>query len=212
MDNFENSNAQNIENIEEQVPQNSWQKELFEWVKVIVIAVVIALLLKTFVMTLAKVDGSSMEPTLQDGDRMYVNKLFYKPERGDVVIVKSGQPKEPFFIKRVIAVGGDTLYIDLDTGDVYVNGEVIDEPYISEPIFDTGRYTYLYDLEKQGKFSRENPLVIPEGEVFVMGDNRNNSKDSRAMGTFSVKDIEGHAVFRFWPLNKMGSFDHSFEE
>ncbi len=206
MDNFKNSSAEKVE----EVVETTWQKELFEWVKVIVIAVVIAMLLKTFVMTLAKVDGASMEPTLQNNDRMYVNKLFYTPERGDVVIIKSNKTNDKFWIKRVIAVEGDTLFIDFRTGDVYVNDEIIDEPYINEETLTFGNY--VNHLLVQGQFTRENPLTIPEGEVFVMGDNRNHSSDSRAIGTVAVEDVEGHAVFRFWPLDKMGSFDYSFED
>jgi signal peptidase I len=207
MEKFENAN---VENIEEQVAGTNWQRELFEWVKVIVVAVVIAVLLKTFVMTLARVDGRSMEPTLHHADRMYINKLFYKPERGDVVIIKSKRTNEKFWIKRVIAVEGDTLFIDFTNGDVYVNDEIIDEPYIKEPTLSFGNY--VNRLLSNGEFTRQNPLTIPEGEVFVMGDNRNNSSDSRAIGPVAVEDVEGHAVFRFWPLNQMGNFDHSFKD
>lgn len=207
MENFENLN---VETNEEKTPETNWKKELWEWVKTIVIAVVIAMLLKTFVLTLAKVDGQSMEPTLQHADRMYVNKLFYTPERGDVVIVETGDPNAPFYIKRVIAVEGDTVYIDFERGDVYVNGEMIDEPYIMEPTRRSGRY--VNSLIEKGDFTIGKPLEIGEDEVFVMGDNRNNSKDSREIGPVSLDDITGHAVFRFWPLNNMGSTDYSFED
>ena len=208
MENFEN--VETTENIEEKTPETNWKTELWEWVKTIVIAVLIAVLLKTFVLTLAKVDGQSMEPTLQHADRMYVNKLLYTPERGDVVIVETGDPNAPFYIKRVIAAEGDTLFINFNTGDVYVNGEIIDEPYIAEPTHRSGEY--INRLMAKGKFSLENPIVIGEDQVFVMGDNRNNSKDSREIGPVSVDDITGHAVFRFWPLNNMGNTDYSFEE
>ena len=199
-----------MENFENKTPETNFKKELLDWALTIIIAVVIAFVLKTFVMTLAKVDGQSMEPTLQHADRMYVNKLFYKPERGDVVIVKSEKTNDRFWIKRVIAVEGDTLYIDFERGDVYVNGEMIDEPYIKEPTRRTGRY--IDNLMSKGEFTIGNPITIEEGEVFVMGDNRNNSADSRVIGPVAVEDIEGHAVFRFWPLNDMGCKDYSFEE
>ncbi len=199
-----------MENFENKTPETNLKKELLDWALTIIIAVVIAFVLKTFVMTLAKVDGQSMEPTLQHADRMYVNKLFYKPERGDVVIVKSEKTNDRFWIKRVIAVEGDTLYIDFERGDVYVNGEMIDEPYIKEPTRRTGRY--IDNLMSKGEFTIGNPITIKEGEVFVMGDNRNNSADSRVIGPVAVEDIEGHAVFRFWPLNDMGCKDYSFEE
>ena len=207
MENFENTN---VETNEEKKPETNWKTELWEWVKTIVIAVVIALLLKTFVMTLAKVDGQSMEPTLQHADRMYVNKLFYTPERGDVVIVETGDPYAPFYIKRVIATDGDTLFIDFETSDVYVNGEIIDEPYIAEPTRRAGGY--INKLIAKGKYSLENPIEIGKDQVFVMGDNRNNSKDSREIGPVAVDDITGHAVFRFWPLDNMGNTDHSFKD
>ncbi len=201
---------ENFENREEKASETNWKTELWEWVKVIVIAVVIAVFLKTFVMTLAKVDGQSMEPSLQHADRMYVNKLFYTPDRGDVVIVETGDPNAPFYIKRVVATEGDSLFIDFETGDVYVNGEIIDEPYIAEPTRRTG--SYINKLIDKGKFSIENPLIIGDDQVFVMGDNRNNSKDSREIGPVSLDDITGHAVFRFWPLNNIGSTDYSFED
>ena len=109
-----------------------------------------------------------------------------------------------------IVLEGDTLFIDFETSDVYVNGEVIEEPYIAEPTRRTG--SYINKQIAKGKFSRENPLVIGEDQVFVMGDNRNNSKDSREIGPVSVDDVTGHAVLRFWPLDKMGNTDYSFEE
>lgn len=188
----------------------NWKNELWEWAKAIIFAVVISLVLKSYVLTLAKVDGESMEPTLQHADRLYVNKLFYTPEKGDVVIVETDDPSAPFYIKRVIATEGDTVFINFATGDVYINDEIIDEPYIAENTHLMG--SYIYDLILDDNFSRENPIVIGEDEVFVMGDNRNNSKDSREIGPVSTDDIVGHAVFRFWPLNNMGNTDYSFEE
>ncbi len=188
----------------------NWKKEVWEWAKAIIFAVVISLVLKSYVLTLAKVDGESMEPTLQHADRLYVNKLFYAPKKGDVVIVETDDPSAPFYIKRVIATEGDTVFINFVTGDVYINDEIIEEPYIAENTHLMG--TYIYDLILDDNFSREKPIVIGEDEVFVMGDNRNNSKDSREIGPVSTDDIVGHAVFRFWPLNNMGNTDYSFEE
>lgn len=195
---------------EDAKPKMDWKKELWDWVKAIAIAFVVAYLLKSFVLTLAKVQGPSMEPTLQNADRLYVNKLFYTPEKGDVVIVESEDTNERFWIKRVIATEGDTLYIDFSSGDVYVNDEIIDEPYIKEKTALVG--TYISNLMSSGNYSRENPIVLGKDEVFVMGDNRNNSRDSRFEGPFKEEDVVGHAVFRFWPLNTMGCTDHDFEE
>ena len=221
MEDFEKRNDEIIENvIEEQVEEDEylenqgkasgWKKELWEWTKTIIYAVVISLVLKSYVLTLAKVDGQSMEPTLHHADRLYVNKLFYTPKKGDVVVVESNDPSAPFYIKRVIATEGDTVFINFATGSVYINDEIIDEPYIADNTHLVG--SYIYDLILDNEFSRENPLVIGEDEVFVMGDNRNNSKDSREIGPVKTEDIVGHAVFRFWPLDNMGNTDYSFEE
>ncbi len=191
-------------------PKKSWKKEVFEWVQAIVIAVLVALLLKNYVLTLAKVQGESMEPTLQDSNRMYVNRLFYTPEKGDVIIFEpKSDPGRPY-IKRVIATAGDTIYIDFSTGDVYVNDEIIDEPYIAEPTYLSGFYTDTLALV--GMYSRENPIKIEEGYFFAMGDNRNHSKDSRELGPIPLEEVIGHATFRFWPLNEMGNLDHDFSE
>ena len=215
MENYENNNVdleenENLEPEQEEEPSFNWKKEVWEWTKAIVIALVVSLILKNYVLTLAKVDGQSMEPTLQHADRMYVNKLFYTPEKGDVVIVETNDPNAPFYIKRVIATEGDTVFINFSTGDVFVNDEIIEEPYIAEKTFLVG--SYIYDLIKNGSFSRENPIVLGEDEVFVMGDNRNNSKDSREIGPVHTDDIIGHAVFRFWPLNNMGCTDFDYSE
>ena len=221
MEDFEKRNDEIIENVigeqveedeylEEQDKSSNWKRELWEWTKTIIYALVISLVLKSYVLTLAKVDGQSMEPTLHHADRLYVNKLFYTPKKGDVVVVESNDPSAPFYIKRVIATEGDTLFINFATGDVYVNDEIIDEPYIAGNTRLVG--SYIYDLILDNEFSRENPLVIGEDEVFVMGDNRNNSKDSREIGPIKAEDVVGHAVFRFWPLDNMGNTDYSFEE
>lgn len=196
---------EDIENVsdEEIIEENkkSWKREMFEWVEAIVIALVVSFLLKNYVLTLVKVQGESMEPTLQSSDRLYVNRVMYKPEKGDIIIFNpASDPKKPY-VKRVIATEGDTLFIDFITGDVYVNDEIIDEPYILET---TRRYgSYIMKLVEQGKYSRENPIVIEKDKIFVMGDNRNNSKDSREIGQVPLDEIIGHACFRFWPLDNI---------
>lgn len=182
------------------------KNEAMEWIKSIVFAIVIAFLLKNFVLTLAKVQGESMEPTLQNNDRMYVNRLMYTPEKGDVIIFKpASDPKRPY-IKRVIATEGDTVYIDFENGDVYVNDELLDEPYIYEPTHLVG--SYINSVAEHGEYSRENPIVIEKDKIFVMGDNRNHSKDSRELGQVPVSEVIGHAVYRFWPLDNLGSVDY----
>ncbi len=181
-------------------------KEIREWVVAIAIAVVMALLIRNFVFTLVKVQGSSMQPTLQENDRLYVNRFFYSPNKGDVVIFKPASDPERPYVKRVIATEGDTVFIDFETGDVYVNDELLNEPYISEKTSRTG--AYIRELIASGNYSKDNPIVVEKGKIFVMGDNRNNSKDSREIGQIPESELIGGAVFRFWPLAKFGSVDY----
>lgn len=191
---------------EPQQKRKGWKREVLEWVLSILIAVVLAYTIREFVFTLVTVNGESMEPSLHNSDRLYVNRFFYTPEKGDVIIFKPASDPEHPYVKRVIATEGDTVYIDFHTGDVYVNDARLDEPYIKEKVGRRGNYgTYIESLIKSGKYSKENPIVIQEGHIFVMGDNRNNSKDSRHLGQIPLGEVMGGAVFRFWPLDNLGS-------
>jgi len=133
-----------------------------------------------------------MIPTLADGDKLIVWGVGYEPQRGDVVIVDSYTAYGKPLVKRVIAKGGDTISIDYNTGAVTVNGELLQEDYIAEP-------TYLgYDVVF--------PYTVPEGFVFVMGDNRNASLDSRSssVGCIDERDILGKVLVRFLPVSNFG--------
>lgn len=181
----------------------NWGKEIRDWVVAIAVAVALSLVIRNFVFTLVKVQGQSMEPTLHNNDRLYVNRLFYTPEKGDVVIFKpASDPKRPY-VKRVIATEGDSVYIDFDTGEVYVNDQLIDEPYIKDKTQLSG--SYIMSLVAKGEYSKDTPIVVQPGYIFVMGDNRNNSKDSRELGQVPIDEVMGGAVFRFWPLDQFGS-------
>ena len=217
MEEFENANINETPDAvtpeslpeEEKHGKFSLKKEIWEWVQAIVIALVVALLLRNYVLTLAKVSGESMEPTLQHADRLYVNRMAYTPKKGDVVIFEpASDPGRPY-IKRVIATEGDKLYIDFSNGKVYLNDELLDEPYISEPTKLTG--SYIEFLMLSGNYSKENPIEIKEGYFWAMGDNRNASKDSRELGQIPVDELIGHAVFRFWPLNNLGTVDFDID-
>lgn len=162
---------------------------LYDWVEAAILSLICVVLAFTFVIRIVGVEGPSMQTTLYSDERLLLRTLFYTPQRGDIVVIDR-YAEEPL-IKRVIAVAGDTLEIDAATGAVYRNGQPLDEPYIhdkTEPIAFWGEQT------------------VPKGHVFVMGDNRMNSHDSRSadIGFVNVKDIRGKAVFRIWPLTRLG--------
>ncbi len=178
----------------------NWLKELFEWTQAIAVAVVLALLINQFLFAIVQVEGSSMVPTLHDKERLIVTKLFYKPKQHDIVIIKSSVLKK-HIVKRVIALPGQEINIDSQTGDVYVDGVLQDEPYIKEKI-NPSRIGTKYHY----------PFVVPEDTVFVMGDNRNNSQDSRSIGVIPYSEIVGKAAFRIMPFNKFGGLYQNLAE
>lgn len=188
----------------------NWAKELRDWVIAIVVAVVIALVVRNYVFTLVKVQGQSMEPSLHNNDRLYVNRMFYKPEKGDIIIFRPATDPNRPYVKRVIATEGDTVYIDFNNGDVYVNNELLEEDYIKEKTQLMG--SYIKSLISKGEYSKNSPIVIQPGYVFAMGDNRNNSKDSRELGPIPTDEIMGGAVFRFWPISDAGKIHRDAKE
>lgn len=167
--------------------------EIIEWLESFVFAIFIVILLFTFIFRIVQVDGPSMEDTLHDGDRLILTHFNYTPKRGDIVVLNSEGLNETI-IKRVIAVGGDTVSIDFLKGEVTVNGEVLKENYIKE-------LTYL----EEGRAIKD--VTVGDGQVFVMGDNRNHSTDSRnaKVGLVNNDDILGKAIFRIYPVSKAGS-------
>jgi signal peptidase I len=167
-------------------------ESLLEWYEALVFAIVVLVVAFSFAFRITLVNGTSMVPTLQDQDRLIVWASGYKPAHGDVIILDGyvdwGKP----LVKRIIGMPGDTVNIDFTTGAVSVNGEVLDEPYIAD-------VTHL-----QGDVAF--PLTVPQGRVFVMGDNRNGSTDSRfsSVGCMDERDILGKAIFRLMPFDKIG--------
>ena len=172
---------------EENKKENS--RELYEWVQALVGSVLTVVLVFTFVIRLIGVDGHSMVPTLQDGDRLLVlNSMLYSDYKyGDIVVLRKEAFLEEPIVKRVIATEGQTVDIDFDAGVVYVDGQALEEDYINEPTC----------LEEGTEF----PLTVPEGSIFVMGDNRNRSSDSRdsRLGTVDTRYVIGKAVFLAFP-------------
>ena len=173
--------------------------ELFYMLQSLVIAVSAMILLFTFVVRVNQVKGHSMDNTLQPQELLLVWHLGYTPKAGDIVIVNRPNVdilEGEAIVKRVIAVGGQTVDIDYGAGIVYVDGVPLDEPYIKETMYLPG-----------SPYMQQTHFDIPEGSVFVMGDNRNTSTDSRneAVGPVEERFILGHAVLGLWPLSKLGA-------
>lgn len=170
-------------------------KEVLEYAESLTVVFAVMLLIFTFIARPATVDGESMLPTLCNGERLVISNLFYEPAPGDIVVLCGEADREEGrnLIKRIIAVGGQTIDIDFETGEVTVDGEVLDEPYILER-------THLDE-------GTEFPLTVPEGEVFVMGDNRNASTDSRTsdIGMVDERCVMGKVYFTVFPLKNFGS-------
>ena len=168
---------------------NLFGEEIRSWIVSVVSAIVLALIIRTFVVELYIVDGPSMRPTLQHDERLVVNKFIYRirnPQRGEIIIFRYPRDPSRDFIKRVIAVGGDT--IEMKDGRVYVNDEIIHEDYILD------------------KTKTEYPKVtVPEGTLFVCGDNRDNSLDSRSgdVGYLPLENVKGKAMLIFWPFDEL---------
>lgn len=182
--------------------------DVLEITESVFMSIFVVLLIFTFVARPVTVDGRSMYPTLEDEDKLIMNSLFCSPDVGDIVIVDNqngytldtdgetvikNQGLEKRIIKRVIATEGQTVDIDFIEHTVKVDGELRDEPFIAEATsYNPGGFEY--------------PITVPKGYVFVMGDNRNNSTDSRDshVGLVKKDDIMGEAVFRFYPISKFG--------
>jgi signal peptidase I len=183
-------------------PPKSTVASLVEWALVIGGAVILAVIVKAVLLQAFYIPSESMYPTLQEGDRVLVNKLSYRlhdVNRGDVVVFER-PPSEtatdiPDLIKRVVGLPGEQIVIE--GGHVYVDGQMLDEPYLPDGVTTTAD-------NAPNKCPREAPCVVPEGDVWVMGDNRNDSKDSRYFGPIDEDTIVGRAFIVVWPLSRFG--------
>lgn len=174
--------------------KNGWQDSVNDWLVSIIVAVALAFCIRTFIVEPYMVEGTSMFPTLVNHERMLVNKALYflrDPQKGEIVVFRYPKDESRDFIKRVIATGGDT--VEMRDGKVLVNGQEIVEDYV-------------YKTDPKGR-NRSNyrKSVVPQGHIFVLGDNRNNSEDSRFADVSFVphKLVKGKASVAFWPLEQM---------
>lgn len=216
----ENNGNQELSSVKETKSNFNLLKEVWEWFYTIVIALLVVVIIKSFIFDIVRVDGPSMNPTLVHNDRLVITKLGYKPSAGDIIILDSAYknreeyyeesgkelnnvskffeyfnlPKElkrRYYVKRIIGMPGDT--VEIRGGRVYVNDKELYEPYFNGE-------TRITD------YSVSYPVTVEEGHVFVMGDNRGNSTDSRSssLGQVPIEAIEGKSQFRIWPFNAIG--------
>lgn len=181
---------------------NKQSGEWFFWVKLSVIAIVCAIVVRGFLFSPIVVDGPSMQPTLYDNDRMIVNKFIYylsKPNRFDVVVFHASEEKD--FIKRVIGLPGE--HVAVKDNELYINDEEINQDFLkTEDMKDMDHHNETEDFtleELPGAYQE-----IPDGYVLVLGDNRTNSTDSRVFGLVSMNEIVGKTSLIYWPLNRVG--------
>ncbi|MCL2491366.1 MAG: signal peptidase I [Coriobacteriia bacterium] len=171
----------------------SFGRFIFETVILIVLAFILAQGIKTFLIEPYLIPSGSMIPTIELRDRVLADKLSFwvgsRPKRGDIVVLDDPTDEFPQLIKRVIAIGGDTL--DLRDGKVYLNDEILDEPYTyGKPTYPLGGVTF--------------PLEVPYDSVFVMGDNRTNSADGRVFGITPLSSVNGRGFWTYWPITRFG--------
>ncbi|MDR7870890.1 MAG: signal peptidase I [Tissierellaceae bacterium] len=200
-------------------PRKSFFRRMFEWLLTILIAIIISLFIISNLATFTQVKEQSMEPTLIENDRVVVNKLGYffnEPEKGDIVILNrqieekgilrnmiyegkdiinnikfkfTGEIEKNNLVKRIVGVKGDT--INIENGNLFVNSKLVVEDYIKGSTPEKNGITY--------------PIEVPEGQVFVLGDNRENSLDSRDFGLINIEKVKGKVIYRLLPFNRFGS-------
>lgn len=183
------------------------KSQLREWAESIIIAVILALFIRTFIVQAFKIPSGSMIPTFQIGDRIFVNKFIYgakiplsdirlpavsQPKRGDIVVFVSPEDKKKDFVKRLIALGGER--VEIKDGKILINGEVLNGP-------DSIKSTYYYNAGSYGEDGKV--IVVPEDSYYVLGDNSASSRDSRYWGFVPKKNVLGKVMVIYWPIFRM---------
>lgn len=183
------------------------KSEIREWAESIIIALILALIIRAFVIQAFKIPSGSMMPTFEIGDRIFVSKLDYgarvpftelrlpgfkAPERGDIIVFISPEPPKKDFVKRLIAFEGET--VEIKNGNIYINGKMLEGPM-------SIRSNHYYN---RGDYGKENePITVPKGYYYALGDNSANSRDSRYWGFIPKNNLIGKAVLVYWPLNRI---------
>ena len=183
------------------------KRQIREWTESIVIAVVLALLIRTFVVQAFKIPSGSMIPTFEIGDRIFVNKFIYgakvpfvnfrlpalrQPQRGDIIVFVSPETPNKDFVKRLIATSGET--VEIKDGNIYINSRIVTDPPSIRAVFYYNR----------GSYGKEGEIVkVPEGHYYVLGDNSASSRDSRYWGFVPKKNLLGRVIFIYWPIQRM---------
>lgn len=177
------------------------KKFVFEWLEIIITAIIAVVIIFTFIFKVVTIEGGSMKETIHHGEKVIISNMFYTPKNGDIVVISRNidnsvdEESSAPIIKRIIATEGQTVDIDFEQGIVFVDGVALDEPYTRTPT------NLKYDIEF--------PVLVDDGCVFVLGDNRNDSRDSRSSlignnGMIDTRYILGKAVFRILPFDKIG--------
>lgn len=175
------------------------KRELREWTEALIIAVILALIIRTFIVAAFKIPSGSMRDTLIEGDRLLVNKFIYafkEPERGDIMVFKYPEDPKKDFIKRLIAKGGET--VEIRGGNVYIDGKIVEEPL-------SIRKNNYYNKKPYGTKGKK--TKVPEGYYYVLGDNSASSRDSRYWGFVPHQNLVGKAFFLYWPVKRIRSIE-----
>ncbi len=198
MNEFETENRSSGE-IKEEKPQKGAAAVFYDMLEIIAVALIVVVMVNLFVGRITVVDGDSMYPTLHNTERLWISNLGYTPENGDIVVVQETNSiiSAPI-VKRIIATENQTVRFDFEKWEVYVDGELLAEDYINRE-----------DFTAMKNYGCPEEVVVPRGCIFVMGDNRNHSSDSRdpRVGFISEDSILGKVVVRIFPLDKFGAVD-----
>lgn len=171
------------------------KREIREWAESLIIAFILAMIIRTFVVQAFKIPSGSMRPTFMEGDRILVSKFTYKfkePQLGDIVVFKYPEDKKKDFVKRMIAKGGQT--VEIKDGGIYIDGKLTQSPQAVKDVYYYNRGDYGLSGQK---------IAVPPDSYYVLGDNSGSSRDSRYWGFVPKKNLQGKAFFIYWPLNRI---------